>query len=185
MRPQSLILLSALTVAAAATAAQRMNASSADASTAGRESQIERGFAIAPVTLDLRGKNRNLVGLGSYLVNAAGACNDCHTNPPYAPGGDPHQGQTKQINTANYMGGGMMFGPVEAANISPDAHGLPASHTFPLFVEIMRTGYSHHHPGLQQVMPWPNYRHLSDLELRAMYEYLKAIPHAEPGTGSP
>jgi len=32
------------------------------------ESQIQQDFAIAPVHLDLSGKNRALVGLGSYLV---------------------------------------------------------------------------------------------------------------------
>jgi hypothetical protein len=36
------------------------------------ESQIQQGFAIAPVPLNLAGKNRALVGLGSYLVNAIG-----------------------------------------------------------------------------------------------------------------
>ena len=37
---------------------------------------------IAPVPLSLAGLNRDLVGLGSYLVNAIGGCQDCHTNPP-------------------------------------------------------------------------------------------------------
>src|SRR4051794_4815650 len=36
------------------------------------------GLSIAPVSLDLRGKNHELVGLGSYIVNAQGGCNDCH-----------------------------------------------------------------------------------------------------------
>ena len=36
------------------------------------ESRIKRGFAIAPVKLNLVEKNRALVGLGSYLVNARG-----------------------------------------------------------------------------------------------------------------
>ena len=35
--------------------------------------------------------------------------------------------------------------------------------------------------GLLQVMPWPIYRHMSDRELRAIYEYLRAIPSAQPG----
>ena len=34
------------------------------------ESRILRGFEIAPVPLNLEGKNRALVGLGSYIVNA-------------------------------------------------------------------------------------------------------------------
>jgi hypothetical protein len=45
------------------------------------DSRIERGFEIAPVPLRLEGKNRALVGLGSYLVNLGG-CNDCHDTGP-------------------------------------------------------------------------------------------------------
>ena len=39
----------------------------------GQEAKITRGLNIAPVPLDLEGRNRNLVGLGSYIVNAQGA----------------------------------------------------------------------------------------------------------------
>ena len=56
-------------------------------------SRIQKGYQIAPVPLRLRGRDRALVGLGSYIVNAQGGCNDCHTNPPYAEGGDPFLGQ--------------------------------------------------------------------------------------------
>jgi hypothetical protein len=31
-------------------------------------------------------------------------------------------------------------------------------------------------------MPWPVLRHMTDQDLRAIYEYLRAIPHAEHGT---
>jgi hypothetical protein len=30
-----------------------------------------------------------------------------------------------------------------------------------------------------QVMPWPIYGKMSDHDLRAVYEYLKALPHAD------
>ena len=45
--------------------------------------RIARGFEIAPVPLNLNGLDRQLVGLGSYIVNGQGGCNDCHTNPPF------------------------------------------------------------------------------------------------------
>ena len=73
--------------------------------------RVARGFKIAPVPLNLAGLDRNLVGLGSYIVNAQGGCNDCHTNPPYAQGGDPFAGQKKKINAAGYLAGGVAFGP--------------------------------------------------------------------------
>jgi len=43
-----------------------------------KDLRIELGFQIAPVPLKLDDKDRKLVGLGSYLVNAAGDCNGCH-----------------------------------------------------------------------------------------------------------
>jgi hypothetical protein len=49
-------------------------ASPAIAQDSASNSRVRIGFEIAPVPLDLRGKNRALVGLGSYLVNATGGC---------------------------------------------------------------------------------------------------------------
>jgi hypothetical protein len=81
------------------------------------ESLIQQGFAIAPVHLNLAGKNRDLVGLGSYLVNAVGDCNGCHTGggPPnfnYAAGGNPYFGQRTIVDPTVYLSGGSDFGPV-------------------------------------------------------------------------
>jgi hypothetical protein len=99
--------------------------------------RIAEGFKIAPVRLNLARKDPELVGLGSYLVNAVGGCNDCHTSPNFAPGGDPFQGQKKQINSANYLAGGIAFGPFVSRNLTPE-NGLPAGHTFSEFREIIR-----------------------------------------------
>ncbi|MCC6858927.1 MAG: hypothetical protein IT158_10205 [Bryobacterales bacterium] len=149
------------------------------------DSRVMRGFAITPVPLNLTGKNRALVGLGSYLVNAAGGCNDCHTNPPYAEGGNPHLGQPKQVNTAGYLAGGVAFGPFISRNLTPDQNGLPAGLTLDQFVHVMRTGEDidkdppqvpSPDKDLLQVMPWPVYQDLTDQDLKAIYEYLRAIP---------
>src|ERR1700687_1839087 len=66
--------------------------------------RIEQGFDISPVKLDLDGKNRRLVGLGSYIVNAQGDCNGCHTNPEFASGGNPYfLGQKKKIDPKTFL----------------------------------------------------------------------------------
>jgi len=145
---------------------------------------IFKGFAIAPVKLDLKGKNSALVGLGSYIVNAHGGCNDCHTSPPYAEGGDPFQGEPEQINQAAYLAGGTVFGPFVSRNLTPDARGRPAGLTLDQFFKVMRHGTDFKDgppPGtaLLQVMPWPVYANMRDIDLRAIYDYLKAIPHAD------
>jgi hypothetical protein len=97
-------------------------------------------------------------------------------------------------------------------NLTPDKKtGLPeGGSTFEEFLTIMRTGkdFDHLHPNcsvsvttncfptnpsnppvdgdLLQVMPWPNFKDLSDHEIRAIYEYLKAVPCVQgnyPGSG--
>lgn len=137
--------------------------------------RVRIGFKIAPVPLNLQGKNPALVGLGSYLVNSAGGCNDCHTWPNYALGGNPFLGEPEIINTEQYMSGGRQFGPITSDNITPDEFGRPAGLTFEEFEHLIRTGEEA--PGqLMQVMPWPVYRNLTRYDLRAIYTYLSAIP---------
>ncbi len=147
--------------------------------------RIEEGFRIAPVYLNYDHKDRNLVGLGSYLVNAVGGCNDCHTNPSYLPGGDPFRGQTKIVNSQHYLAGGQAFGPFISRNLTPE-NGLPEGHTLAEFKNILRTGidYDHLHPQISpllQVMPWPTYQSMTDHDIEAIYAYLSSIPPATPG----
>jgi hypothetical protein len=109
----------------------------------------------------MRGKDPALVGLGSYLVNASGGCDDCHTVSPateFAPGGNPYfkGNPPKVINQAAYLVGGRNFGSlipgtpqIVSRNLTPDKSGRPAGgRTFYEFVEIMRTGMDldHLHP---------------------------------------
>ncbi|MQA29367.1 MAG: cytochrome C [Luteitalea sp.] len=153
-----------------------------------RDSRVRIGFSIAPVRLRYKARDRELVGLGSYLVNAAGGCNDCHTNPPYQPGRDPFRGEPEKINKAGYLAGGTAFGPFVSRNLTPDENGLPARLTLEQFLRVMRTGVDvkQRHPEISpllQVMPWPVYRNLQTSDLRAIYAFLKAIPSA--GRGAP
>jgi hypothetical protein len=173
------------------------------------ESTIKAGLALAPVPLNLSGKNRSLVARGSYIVNAVAECYGCHSAGPeteFSPGGNPFFGQKPtKVNPATYLGGGRDFGPFPAAgpfphiisrNLTPDKSGKPlGGDTYKEFVEILRTGVDpdHLHPtcigapngkclpppfdgNLLQIMPWPAYGKMTDNDLRAIYEYLSAIP---------
>ena len=145
--------------------------------------RIKIGREIAPVPLDLDGKDRKErkeVWLGSYIVNAQGGCNDCHTNPPYAEDGDPFMGEPEQINVEGYLCGGNEFGPIVSANISPDADGLPAGLERREFIRLLRTGEK---PSgrLLQVMPWPVFGKMIRRDLSAVYAYLSAIPSCDAG----
>jgi len=172
---------------------------------------IKRGFEIAPVPLNLAGKDRELVGLGSYIVNAQADCDGCHSAGPateFVRGGNPYFGQPEKINPATYLGGGRDFGPFPSPNspnlkhlfsrnLTPDKAGMPeGGRTFAEFRQIIRTGVDLDlplvHPNcsagqtdclpfpfrgdLLQVMPWPIYMNMTEHDLRAIYEYLSAIP---------
>ncbi len=182
------------------------------------EATARRGLEIAPVPLNLRGKDRELVGLGSYLVNAVASCNDCHSAGPaveYAPGGNPYfKGNPPTVvNQTTYLGGGRDFGSlipgtpeIVSRNLTPDRTGRPVGgRTLAEFEQILRTGVDldHLHPNcsagvttncfpasqpfngdLLQVMPWPIFQNLTRYDVRAIYEYLSAVPCiAGPATG--
>lgn len=179
------------------------------------ESKVRKGFQIVPalVHLNLQGKDRELVGLGSYIVNGQADCNGCHSAGPateYLPTGNPYFGAKEIINPATYLGGGRDFGPFPSPNapqnlthlfsrnLTPDKSGKPeGGRSFAEFRQIMRTGadLDHLHPNcsagqrnclplpfkgeLLQVMPWPVYKNMTDRDLRAIYEYLSAVPCIE------
>jgi hypothetical protein len=140
------------------------------------ESKIQQGFAIAPVPLNLAGKDRALVGLGSYLVNATADCNGCHTLNPgveYTPAGNPYLLSPPQgpyvgrvvVDPTHYLAGGNDFGPFPGGpgsiphlytrNLTPDKTGMPEGHTFAEFIQILRHGtdFDHVHPSCGTTNP--------------------------------
>jgi len=88
------------------------------------QQEIQIGLSIAPVPLNPIGKDMNLVGLGSFLVNAVGDCNGCHTGSPsgteYTTAGNPYLIRVplgpftgkSQIDPKYYLAGGQDFGPL-------------------------------------------------------------------------
>jgi len=146
--------------------------------------RVVAGRAVAPINLDFREEDAAAVYLGSYLVNAASGCVDCHSCPTYTPGDSPFKGGSGQLASAHYLGGGTKFpGNLVAPGLTPDEHGNPAGLTEDQFFSVMRTGRAPDDPTrVLQAMPWPLYRHLTDDDLHAMYAYLRALPHAEEGT---
>lgn len=141
------------------------------------DQQVRLGFKLSPVPLKTRGRNIELLGLGSYLVNTGG-CGECHTHPAFLPGSNPFMGQSEAINAEQFMAGGRMFGPaIKAPNITPDEYGRPAGLDFAAFEAAIRTGRKPDGSGrIMQVMPWPQMGKKTTRELRAMYEYLRSIP---------
>lgn len=162
----SVVALAAIVVALTSIKAPPARANDDDT-----DSRIQIGFKIAPVPLNLEGKDPALVGLGSYLVNAVGDCNGCHTagSPPlglypYVTGYNPYfSGQKEKIDPAVYLAGGTPFGTVGTPtgpngysgpviitrNLTPDKNGRPeGGHTLAEFKPILRRGtdFDHIHP---------------------------------------
>jgi hypothetical protein len=119
---------------------------------------------------------------------------------PYFKGSPP-----VVINQSTYLGGGRNFGSlvpgtpaIISRNLTPDRTGRPAGGlTFEDFLLVLRTGtdLDHLHPNCSatittncfpanqpfngdvlQIMPWPVLQHMSRREIRAIYEYLRAVP---------
>jgi hypothetical protein len=150
------------------------------------DQEVKIGLKIAPVQLNLDGKDTHKVGLGSYIVNAQAACANCHSCPTYQKGHNPYKGQKKQFDAEDYLSGGVLFiqRKVFSANITPDAHGLPAGLTLDQFRHVMRTGEDPNHSHrLLQIMPWPFFQDMTTHDIDSIYAYLTAIPSAEEHRG--
>jgi len=162
------LLFVAATSLAVVFAATSIKAPRANADDDDTNSKIKIGFAIAPVPLNLARRNKALVGLGSYIVNAVGDCNGCHTSggPPnfnYAAGGNPYFKQPQKVDPTVYLSGGADFGPVGtptgpngypgpdmiARNLTPNKDGVPeGGMSLSEFKDILRHGtdFDHIHP---------------------------------------
>jgi mono/diheme cytochrome c family protein len=133
---------------------------------------------------------------GEYLVHG-GACNDCHTPwtmtdkgpgpdmtklmsghpaglimpPPPKPEG-PWIWSASATNTAFAGPWGVSY----SINLTPHSTGLAAWNE-EIFVKAIRTG---RHMGTSRPilppMPWHQYSHLNDEDLKAMWAYLQSIP---------
>ena len=179
--PKSLIAgaaLAALIVMGVAIAPPSARAKNDNNGSKDEKEMIQIGLAVAPVPLNMAGKDQDLVGLGSYIVNVTGDCNGCHSHGPSTeyvlPNGNPYLRQppfdgTIRVNPMTYLGGGRDFGtfpPVPGAelhiisrNLTPDKSGLPeGGRTLSEFIQIMRTGVDldHAHPNCPDNTPGPN-----------------------------
>jgi hypothetical protein len=146
----------------------------------------KHGFDISPVPiaqLNLSGLTPaqiEMVGNGSYVVNAVADCTGCHTARP-----------------DQFLAGGVQFGgapapfTVKTRNLTPDPMtGLKL--TVDQFVNVMRTGADYLTvPGADGgvaaadagpptetlvVMPWVVFRYMSTYDIRSIWWYLRSLP---------
>jgi hypothetical protein len=114
----------------------------------------DRGLAIQPLAdpaglTSLSDDDKALYARGSYLVNSAGDCNGCHTNPA-------RDRATAKITTANYLTGGQRFvvppglnaaqhyTRTMTANLLGATYGAISKLSYDQFKAIMATGMVTH-----------------------------------------
>ena len=76
-------------------------------------SVVQQGFRISPIPFDklnLAGRDRALVALGSYLVNGVGDCNGCHTFPRFLRPGLTVRPTSGSPATTNFTGNEQSLG---------------------------------------------------------------------------
>jgi len=84
------------------------------------------------------------------------------------------------------LAGGAAFGPFISRNLTR----VPAIRTLEQFKDLMHNGTDYRSPDsppntpILQVMPWPVYGKMTDRELEAIYEFLRAIPVINPRPAS-
>ena len=140
----------------------------------------------------------DLVKRGKYLVDAAGACGQCHTPRKgaemdmsmYLAGHPANEAYPKfdmsmmrqgifMVAAPTLAAFSMPFGTTFAANLTPDKETGLGEWTEKMFVDTMRTGHHQGNPSNRKLlppMPIKNaYANLSDEDLKAMWAYLQTI----------
>jgi mono/diheme cytochrome c family protein len=117
------------------------------------------------------------VARGEYLVTKVAACFDCHT---------PSKGGVHVPDLTQKGAGGVLFGKedglpgeIYASNLTPDkATGL-GTWTDGEILRAMREGVDKEGNALFPIMPYNNYRQLTEDDAQAIVAYLRTIPAIE------
>jgi len=155
------------------------------------------------------------VKMGEHLVHICG-CNDCHTPKKmtdHGPdmdwdrmlSGHPANAPDPQVNRKEMEGKGLAvtgdlttwvgpWGVSYTANLTPDSTGTLAWKE-EQFIYALRNGITKGLPGSRPIlppMPWPEYKNMTDREMKAIFAYLRsikpisnAVPPPKPPASTP
>jgi Cytochrome c len=112
-----------------------------------------------PVTEPVPGPNpSDVVGRGKYMVSVGCGCHNV-------------------VDKLDYVGGDHLKGPwgeVTSANLTPDPSGI-GYYSEATFITALRTGYVGARK-LNSIMPFGEFKSLSDDDLKAIFAYLRTLP---------
>jgi hypothetical protein len=155
-----------------------------------------RGLSIAPHKLPRHVERQWLTqlrklqsyGLGAYIANSMGQCNDCHTKPPRTE-------NSQKINLPAFLTGGTVFavppplqGPLghvraTSENLTGAMHGhfSEPDDSYEHFRDLIKS-QGQGAPAGSRILGFPmnfvaaNLANLLEGDLRALYDYLKQVP---------
>ncbi|HEX2658405.1 MAG TPA: c-type cytochrome, partial [Polyangia bacterium] len=136
-----------------------------------------KGKYIRPTTDEKFEATPERLQRGQYLVNQVMGCGGCHTSR--ATGNIFVEGEQTDL----FLAGGNVLGDPAAGripipNLTPDADGL-ASWTDDQVLRAIRDGVDKNGKFLVPMMPYNNYKALSDEDGKAVVAYLRSIPAAK------
>ena len=143
----------------------------------------------APAMAQTAPSNATRVERGKYLVTIA-ACHDCHSPKINAqmdldqakilsgrPANTMPPAQGKEIRASlDLTAWSGPWGNSYAANLTSDPEtGLGKRYTEASFIKAIRTGKKPEGEDLAPPMPWTQYRHMTDEDLKSIYAFLKTV----------
>lgn len=152
-------------------------------------------FTLMILTFNHAQSQGDMVKRGKYLVDAVGACGQCHTpragaepdmsmylagHPANAPYPKYDIGLMQQgifmVSSPTLAAFSFPFGTTFAANLTSDKQTGLGEWTEKMFIDAMRTGYHQGDKNNRNIlppMPKDAYAKMSDGDLKAMWAYLK------------
>lgn len=110
---------------------------------------------------------------GKYLVDGVTGCFGCHTDTDWSKrGGPPVAGR----EGSGHVGADQDMPWLIAPNITPDKETGAGNWSDDTFARAIREGIGHDGRALFPMMPYPNYRQMSDEDLASVIVYVRSVP---------
>jgi mono/diheme cytochrome c family protein len=110
---------------------------------------------------------------GKYLVDGVMGCFSCHTDADWSkPGAPPVAGREGSGHVRSDQDTPWLIAP----NITPDKETGAGNWSDDTLARAIREGIGHDGRALFSVMPYPNYREMSDEDLASVIVYVRSVP---------
>jgi mono/diheme cytochrome c family protein len=110
---------------------------------------------------------------GKYLVDGVMGCFGCHTDADWSkPGAPPVAGR----EGSGHVWSDQNLPWLVAPNITPDKETGAGNWSDDTLARAIREGIGHDGRALFPIMPYPNYRQMSDEDLASVIAYVRSVP---------